>query len=751
MSAKDEPGKDTRVAFRTCPICEATCGLEITVQGNRVVRIAGDPEDVLSRGHLCPKGPALKELHEDPDRLEGPLVRHGDEWKETSWEEALARVEQGLGPILEGRGRDAVGIYWGNPIAHNLSAALYMRYVVKALGSRNVYSASTVDQMPKQTACGLLFGSATAVPVPDLDRTDLLLILGANPLVSGGSLFTAPDMAGRLKALRKRGGKLIVVDPARTRTAKTADEHVSVRPGKDPHLLFGMVHTLFEENLVSPGPLEEYINGLDTLRDLSRPYSPEAVAPVCGVNADVIRHLARELARAPSAAVYGRIGTCTVEFGTITSWLIDVINILTGNLDRPGGVMFPEAAHTRLKSGPGGKGFLLGRWRSRVKGFPEVNNELPIATLADEIETPGDGRIRGMITVAGNPVLTTVNSERLDAALASLDFMVSVDFYLNETTRHAHVILPPPSILSQSHYDLFLYPFAVRNTANYSPPVFAPGSGEPDTWEILLKLALILGGKGAEADHRALDDAMLTQTVQAAVKDRRFNTGERDESEILEMLGARKGPERTLDLMLRTGPYGDAFGANPQGLSLKTLEDRPHGVDLGPLRPCVPQVIQTPSGKIELAPRPIVEDLPRLEASLKANPDEGILLVGRRQLRSMNSWLHNLPGLHKGKHPCTLRVHPRDAKRLGLEDNGPARVTSRVGSLEASVEITEDIRMGVVSLPHGWGHDLPGVRCSVARDRPGVNSNILTDDQRLDPLSGTSVQNGIPVDIEPIV
>ncbi|MBI4777071.1 MAG: molybdopterin-dependent oxidoreductase [Deltaproteobacteria bacterium] len=724
-----------RVAFRTCPICEATCGLEITVRGDRVVRIAGDPEDVLSRGHLCPKGPALKELHEDPDRLERPLVRHGDGWKEASWEEALVRVERGLGPILESRGRDAVGIYWGNPIAHNLSAALYLRYVVKALGSKNVYSASTVDQMPKQTACGLLFGSATAVPVPDLDRTDLLMILGANPLVSGGSLCTAPDMAGRLKALRDRGGKLIVVDPVRTRTAKMANEHVAVRPAKDPYLLFGMVHTLFEESLVSPGRLAEHINGVDTLRDLARPYSPEVVAPACGVEADVIRRLAREVANAPKAAVYGRIGTCTVEFGTITSWLIDVINILTGNLDRAGGVLFPEAAHTRLKTGPGGKGFVTGRWRSRVRSFPEVNGELPIATLADEIETPGDGRVRGLITVAGNPVLTTVNSHRLDAALASLDFMVSVDFYLNETTRHAEVILPPPSILRQSHYDLFLYPFAVRNTANYSPPMFQLGPDEPDMWEILLKLALILGGKGAGADHRALDDDLLAQTVKAAVKDRRFNTGERNESEIHEMLGNRRGPERTLDLMLRTGPYGDAFGANPDGLSLKTLEDRPHGMDLGPLRPSVPQIIQTPSGKIELAPRPIIEDLTRLEASFPAAAEEGILLVGRRNLRSMNSWLHNLPGPAKGKHPCTLRIHPRDAGRLGLEDGGEAKVTSSVGSVRARVEITDDIRMGVVSLPHGWGHDLPGTRCAVARKHPGVNSNILTDDQRLDPLA----------------
>ena len=441
--------KGQRTAYRTCPICEATCGLEITLEGDSIAGIRGDDQDVFSRGFICPKGAALKQLHQDPDRIRLPLVKHNGQFDQVSWTEAFEVINLRLPELIKTHGRDSTAVYLGNPTIHTMAGALYVRPLIKALGTKNLYSASTVDQMPKQVSCGFLFGSAASIPVPDIDRTDYLLMLGANPLVSNGSLCTAPNFPGRLKALKKRGGRLVVVDPIKTRTAQEAHEHLFIRPGADPYLLFALVHTLFSEGRVAPGHLADHLAGLDLLEGMARPFSPEAVAEICRIEAAVIRRLAREFAEAPTAVIYGRIGTCTAPFGALTSWLVDVLNILTGNLDRLGGAMFPQAAHSRLKKTPGGRGFTIGRWTSRVKGLAEVCGELPIATLVDEMETPGTGQVRSLITIAGNPVLTTPNSRRLAKALDSLDFMVAVDFYLNETTRHADVILPAPSPLYQ--------------------------------------------------------------------------------------------------------------------------------------------------------------------------------------------------------------------------------------------------------------------------------------------------------------
>jgi anaerobic selenocysteine-containing dehydrogenase len=737
-----------RVVYRTCPLCEATCGLEVTLQGDDVVRIRGDKEDVLSRGFYCPKGSALGELHEDPDRLRKPLVRRSGSFEEVSWGEAFKEVEKGLMPVIEHCGRDAVAVFSGNPNAHTLSGMLYIRPFVQALQSKNIFSASTTDQMPRHVSCGLMFGGAGLMPVPDLDRTEYLLMLGANPFVSGGSLCTAPGFPARMKAIRRRGGKVVVLDPVYTLTAKAADEHHYIRPGTDSYFLLGLVNALFEEGLVSLKRLAGNVNGLEQVRDLAGRFPPDRVASACAIEAKTIQRLAREIAAAPAAAVYGRIGTNVVPFGTINAWLIDVVNVLTGNLDRPGGVMFPRPGHSRPLTGPGGRGWRMGRWRSRVKGLPEVMGEFPVATLADEIEMPGEGQVRALVTIAGNPIVSGPNAKRLDRALASLDFMVSVDFYLNETTRHANVILPPPGPLATGHYDVFLYNTAVRNVAHYSPPIFSPGQGDLDKWEILLRLALMVGGQGAEADHLALDDFIISQAVEGAIKDKRSPVAGQDSSELLADLARRKGPERMLDFMLRTGLYGDGFGKNPDGLSLDKLEAHPHGIDLGPIEAAFPEVIRTTSGKIELAPSPFVEDVMRMESAL-AIP-KGLVLIGRRHIRSCNSWMHNIASLIKGPDRCTLLIHPEDAALLGLKEGGRARISSRVGEVEASVEISADIMPGVVSLPHGWGHDAPGIKMAVAQAHPGVNSNILADEEKIDPLSGNAVLNGIPVTVQPV-
>lgn len=723
-----------RTHYRTCPFCEATCGLEIETRGLEVVAVRGDRDDVFSRGFICPKAYGVKQLREDPDRLTVPLLARDGELEQVSWDEAFAEIDRRLVPILERHGRDAVAVYLGNPNAHNLSSLIYGPAWVRALGTRNVYTATTVDQMPKQVAAALMFGHLLSIPIPDVDRTDHLLVLGANPLVSNGSLLTAPDMRGRIRGIRERGGKVVVIDPRRTRTAEAADEHHFIRPATDAYLLFGIACTLVEEGLVSPGRLAEHCYGLADVEELARGFAPERVAPVCGIEAVEIRRLARELAAAERAAVYARIGTCTQEFGTVANWLVDVLNVLTGNLDREGGAMFTlAAAGQRNASGETGqaKGARIGRWHSRVRGLPEAFGELPVSCLAEEIDTPGEGQVRALITVAGNPVVSTPNSGRLRRAIEGLDFMLSIDLYVNETTRHADVILPAPDPLERPHYPLALYQLAARNVANYSPPVFDRPDGEPDEWEVLLRLASVVSGQGPNADVEALDRLFAETLV------RREGA---DPEEMLDQLEQRRGPERALDLLLRAGPYE---------LTLEELERHPHGIDLGPLQPRIPEVLRTRSGKIELAPEPIVADVERLRAGLHSRNGDGIVLIGRRQLRSNNSWMHNLEALVKGKDRCTLHMHPEDARRLGIADGGRAAVRSAAGELEAPVELTDAIMPGVVSIPHGWGHDASGVRLRVAAEHAGVNSNLLADETRVDAVSGNAVLNGIPVEVAP--
>ncbi|MFD9963905.1 molybdopterin-dependent oxidoreductase [Amycolatopsis sp. NPDC058986] len=709
-------------AYVTCPLCEATCGLEVTLGSGQVTRVQGDAAGVFSKGYICPKGASLGALHHDPDRLTKPLVKRDGEFVEVSWDEAFEEIGRRLPPLIEQYGRDAVAVYAGNPGAHNLALILYGRVLYKALGTKNFYSATSVDQLPKHFSSGYLFGDPLAIPVPDLDRTRHLLMLGANPLVSNGSLMTAPDTRGKLRAIQRRGGRIVVVDPRRTRTATLADDHHPIVPGTDALLLFALVNVLFAENRVTLGRLEEHVAGVDEVRELARPFTPEAVAPHTGIAADAIRRMALDLADAESAAVYGRIGTTTQVFGTVASWLVDVLNVLTGNLDRAGGAMFPLAA-----AGPSGRSraFTTGRWASRVRGYPEVFGELPVATLADEIETPGEGQVRALITISGNPCVSTPNAGRLSQALGQLDFMVSLDIYLNETSRQADVILPGPSPLERPHYDLALYQLAVRNVANWTPATLP--TDVPQEWQTALRLTGIVTGQGPNADIAALDDFVAAEAARRNGVD-------------VGLAANRVGPERLVDLMLRAGPYD---------LTLADLEAAPHGVDLGPLKPRIPAVLSTESGRIELAPPVITADVARLRASLTGSPAEGLVLIGRRQLSSNNSWMHNLAPLVRGTNRCTVQVHPADATRLGLTDGGLASVTSRAGKLEAPVEVTDEVRQGVVSIPHGWGHDVDGVRTRVARAHPGVNSNLVADEQLIDTLSGTAVLNGIPVEVAP--
>lgn len=732
-----------RKVYRTCPLCEATCGLEITFEDDSVTVIRGDRENPFSRGFICPKGTTLGKLHDDPDRLTSPLVKRDGDFVEVTWEEALSEIDRRLTPLLAELGRDAVALYVGNPNAHGFHNQLAIRPLAKALGSRNIFTAATVDQMPKHVACGYMFGHPATIPVPDIDRTDFLLMLGANPLESNGSLATAPDWPGRLDALVARGARLVVVDPRRTKTAELADTHLRIRPGADAAWLLSLVWVLFDEDLVARDL--EAVNGVEAVRATVQGFRPEDTDDFTGIDAETTRNVARDLAAAASACVYGRIGTHTVAFGTLAAWAVDVLNVLTGNLDRPGGAMFPLALHqpARRRTRP----FRQGRFRSRVRDLPETMGELPVATLADEIMTEGPGQVRALVTIAGNPALTTPDAARLDTALESLDFMVSVDVYLNETTRHADVILPGRSAFEKSHYDLAFTTLSLRDYAMYTPAIRShTGLSE---FEAIVALTGIAAGIGASVDSTALSEAALLSQIQTAVTDSGSPIHGRDADEITKELAVWPVPERFLDLMIRTGSRGDAFGSDPDGMTLEKLASAPHGIDFGPLQSRLADALSTPSGKVELAPDPIVADVPRLADAVAAMQNDEMVLIGRRDLRSNNSWLHNIDVLVRGKERCTLHVHPDDAARLGLDDGDAVRVRSRVGTLVAPVEITDSVRSGVVSLPYGWGHDTDGARLSVASQRPGVNANVLTDSVPLDPLSGNAVLNGIAVDLEP--
>jgi anaerobic selenocysteine-containing dehydrogenase len=714
------------------------CGLRVEVKGGVVRRVRANDDDLWSRGYICPKGTALGELHHDPDRLRTPLVRGGGTWREVSWEEAYAEVWRRLEPVLERDGIPAVTAYVGNPVAHGFSLSRYIGAFISMSGINPLYSAGTVDQWPKNLVCALLYGGMWSIPLPDLDRNDFLLLLGANPHASQGSLLAAADVLGRLDAIRARGGRVVVVDPRRTGTAERADEWIGIQPGTDAALLLAMANVLFAEGRVDLGRLEGRVEGLGEVERLARDFTPEAVAGCCRVPAETIRGLARQLSEAQRGAVYGRIGTCTQEFGTLASWLVEVLNVLTGNLDREGGSMFANPiawSLTSIRPPEFAEGFEFGRFESRVRGAPEVLGQFPLSCLAGEIATPGGGQIKALFTISGNPVLSAPDAARLDAALPGLECMVSVDNYLNETTRHAHVILPGLSPFEQPHYDELIWSWALRNAGKYSPVLFAPPSDHPQEWRILLTLAGMLQGVPPESIAPEQIDQLFFAGLVATVASREGSAiAGRDPGEIVAGAG-EPGPERILDFAIRTGPWGDAYGARPDGFTLEHLKQAPNGIDCGALTPRLDEVLQTASGR------------PRLRARLRREP-HGLVLVSRRHVRSNNSWMHNLPALMTGRDRCTLLIHPDDATARGLVDGGLARVRSQAGSVEVLVEVSDEMLPGVVSLPHGWGHDKPGARLSVARERAGVCNNVLAPGTLLDVPSNNAVVNGIPVEVK---
>ncbi|OBG77618.1 MULTISPECIES: molybdopterin-dependent oxidoreductase [unclassified Mycobacterium] len=728
-----EPGADG-THIRTCPLCEAMCGLAIEVKAGTVTGIRGNRDDVWSRGHLCPKGTSLGAVHHDPDRIRRPMIKVDGQWREVSWDAAFRRCTELLTPVIERHGIGAVTAYTGNPLAHSFSLARYAGILLGMSGIPVTYSPGTVDQWPKNLSSHLMYGLWWNFPVPDIERTDLLVIMGANPAASQGSLLAAPDVMGLIDGIRRRG-KVIVIDPVRTQTAARADEWLPIVPGTDAALLLAVAHTLFDEGLTNPGP---HVDGIDTMRRVAADWPPERVSAATGIAADRIRGLARELAGTARSVVYGRIGLCNQEFGSLASWLVDVINILTGHFDTPGGAMFPRPAAWSITTQPlpGLEGGLadFGRWRTRVRGAKEVLGQAPVSCMAEEIATPGEGQLKALITVAGNPVLSTPGGDKLDEVLPKLDAMISVDLWLNETTRHADVILPGLSPLEQPHHDDLILLFAIHSVANYSAPVFDPGE-RPHEWEILIRLTGLCTGTPAEdVDVAAIDDGFFdylafTRGLDGAQLRKTYDHG---------------GPERMLDLTLRTGPFGDQYGARPGGLTLDLLKANPNGIDFGPMTPQLPGLLGTPDRKIRLAPQYLLDDLPRLAARLE-RPAEPLVLVSRRHLRSNNTWLHNVPALMKGRDRCTLLIHPDDAARHGVGDGDVVTVKSAAGEIAVPVEVTGAIKPGVVSMPHGWGHGKPGTRMAVANGSPGVNTNVLSPPTFVDEPSGNGALNGIPV------
>jgi len=714
-----------RIVHRTCTLCEACCGIEVQLKDGEIAAIRGDERDPLSRGQICAKAAALEDLYEDPDRLRHPIRRTGNGWERIGWRDALDLAAEGILAVQREHGNDAAAIYLGEPVVHNLGAILFSDALVAALATRKRFSSNSLDQFPKQLACHWIYGSGFLMPVPDLDRTDHLLMIGANPVVSNGSLMTAPGMRARLRKIRERGGRIIVIDPRRSETADLADEHHFIRPGTDPLLLAALIRCLFAEDRVQIGDLEPHLRGLDVLEEAVADFAPEAVAERVGIAAEAIHGMARVFAEAPTAVCYGRMGTSTVPFGTTTSWLIEALNIISGNLDRPGGAMFANPPVDVLKLQPATE---RGRWRSRTRGTPEFMGELPTATLTEEIETPGDQQVRALVTLAGNPVLSSPAGHRLSDALDELDFMVSIDFYLNETTRHADLILPPVSPLERDHFDLAFQLLSVRNTTRWSPAVFDPPDDSRNDADIILALASrLFRARGVSGRAKALGLRALSA------------------------LGGERASRIVLDLALRTGPHGSGIRPWREGITVKRLRGSAHGIDLGPLSPCLPDRLPSRADgtgpEIDIAPKEIVADLARLHASLAQTPPP-LLLIGRREMRSVNSWSHNLPRLVKGRMRCVLYIHPTDAEAQHICSGDRVKVTSRVGAVEVAAEVTDAVMRGVVSLPHGYGHRAPGIRLRVAAEHAGASFNDLTDPAEIDPLSGTAVLSGVPVRVE---
>lgn len=710
---------DDNIHYRSCNLCEAICGIEISVREDQTLDIRGDKNDPFSRGYICPKAVALQDIHTDKDRLRLPVRRTADGWERISWAEAFDEIERSIKRVQSEHGSNAVATYFGNPTVHSYGALLFGPPFMRSLHTRNRFSATSVDQLPHHLAAFLMFGHQLLLPVPDVDRTKFFLILGANPAVSNGSMMTSPDIRNRLHSIRERGGNVVVVDPRFTETARLADRHLFIRPGTDVFLLLALLHVIVKDGLSRPGSLEKFTDGIETIDEAVQDFAPETVAPITGMDAAEIRALATQFAASESAVCYGRIGLSTQEYGGLCQWLITVLNIVTGNLDREGGSMFTLPAFDPITApeslAPRGS---FGRWHSRVRKLPEIGGELPVAALAEEILTEGKGQIRSLITFAGNPVLSTPNGRQLDEALASLDFMVSIDFYINETTRHANIILPPSSPLERDHFDIAFNLLAIRNTAKFSPALFPRSRDTLHDWEILSELSSRLESKGGFI--KSFVERWLT-------------------------------PNRMLALGLRFGPYGSKLNPFSKGLTLRTLKRSPHGIDLGPLRRCLPDRLRTPKKRIDLAPKIFLDDLARIKGRLSettSGPDGELLLIGRRQLRSNNSWMHNYGRLVRGEDRCTIIMNPEDASIRGLTAGETVSVSGNSQSINLPVEVSDEMMRGVVSIPHGWGHGRDGVELGIAGEHAGESINDLTSHAAIDPLCGTAAFTGTPVSVQ---
>jgi anaerobic selenocysteine-containing dehydrogenase len=698
---------EIKTHYRACNLCEAICGLEIKTQGDQVLSIKGDKNDPLSRGYICPKGTAMEDIFTDPDRLRKPVVRQGDKWVEISWQQAFDTVADKLVAVQEQHGHNAVAFYAGNPNVHNYGSMTHANVLRKAVQTKIHFSATSLDQLPHHLTSYSLYGHQSLIPIPDIDHSNYMLIIGGNPLASNGSIMTSPDIPKRLKAIQQRGGRFIVIDPRRTETAEIADQHLFIRPGTDAWLLMAMLNTLFAEDLISTGHLTDLLVGVDQVRSACVSFTPELAEQRTGVAAEQIRQLARDMASTEGAVCYGRMGVSVQVYGTLCQWAIQMINILTSSLDVRGGMMASSPAFGFIKPGESGAGHFAA-FHSRVSGLPEFAGELPATVMAEEMLTEGEGQIRGLITTAGNPVLSAPNGNLMDKALAGLDFMVSIDFYINETTQHADIILPPTSALEHDHYDLAFHRLAVHNTARFNEAVFEPAEGSKHDWEIFNELGL------AVAARKGMDAKPLPS------------------------------PDKLIDMGIQRGPYSAAAGHELE-LTLDKIKQHPHGLDIGPLQPSLPERLCTSDGKITLMADYIIEDLARLGTDQSATAKDEFLLIGRRHIRSNNSWMHNSHRLVKGKPRWQLLMHPDDLAAHQLQDQSQVRIQSRVGEVQTQVVASDEVMPGVVSLPHGWGHKRDGVSMEIAAEQGGVSCNDLTDDKLIDQASGNSALNGVPV------
>jgi anaerobic selenocysteine-containing dehydrogenase len=700
---------EPKTHYRACNLCEAICGLEIKTQGNQVLSIKGDKNDPLSRGYICPKGVAMQDIYSDPNRLRKPVKKHGDSWVEISWEEAFDSVAEKLVAVQEQHGQNAVAFFAGNPNVHNYGSMTHAGVLRKAVQSKIHFSATSLDQLPHHLTSYSLYGHQSLIPVPDIDHSHYMLIIGGNPLASNGSIMTSPDIPKRLKAIQQRGGRFIVIDPRRTETAEIADQHLFIRPGTDAWLLMAMLNTLFAEDLVKTGHLTDLLVGIDQVRSACESFTPELAEQYSGVAAEQIRQLARDMANTEGAVCYGRMGVSVQVYGTLCQWAIQMINILTHSLDVRGGMMASSPAFGYIKPGESGAGHFAA-FHSRVSGLPEFSGELPASAMAEEILTEGEGQIRSLITIAGNPVLSAPNGNQMDKALAGLDFMVSIDFYINETTQHADIILPPTSALEHDHYDIAFHRFAIHNTARFNQAVFEPAQDSKHDWEIFNQLGLAI------AARKGVDAKPLPS------------------------------PDQIVDYGIQCGPYSAKAGHELE-LTLDKVKQHIHGLDIGPLEPSLPQRLCTADGKITLMADYIEQDIARLNADQPLIEKDEFLLIGRRHIRSNNSWMHNSKRLVKGKPRWQLLMHPDDLAAHQLQDQSQVRIQSRVGEVQTQVLASDEVMPGVVSLPHGWGHKREGVNLDIAAEQEGVSCNDLTDEKLIDQASGNSALNGVPVRI----